>query len=184
MIPTLSGITSVISIPAGPIMNYVSTGVFQISNYNSALVYETSLVIGSGSVSFNSSTARYTLSGVNSGFNVISKYSASSLPSNPGYMERKAYSYSCRQVTYTEAYECNCYLDASCGGCISNPGECGPGQSQSFGQCGCPGYMCWNYYNGVVCGTCYREACCQTVCDVLINQPGYTNSGSEWYKRS
>ena len=76
MIPTLSGITSVISIPAGPIMNYVSTGVFQISNYNSALVYETSLVIGSGSVSFNSSTARYTLSGVNSGFNVISKYSA------------------------------------------------------------------------------------------------------------
>jgi hypothetical protein len=184
MIPTLSGITSVISIPEGPIMNYVSTGIFQISNYDPTLVYETSLVIGSGTVSFNSSTARYTLSGVNSGFNVVSKYSPSSLPSDPGYMERKAYSYSCRQVTYTEAYGCNCYLDASCGGCTSGPGQCAPGQSQSFGQCGCPGYMCWNYYNGVVCSTCYREVCCQTVCDVLINEPGYTNSGTEWYKRS
>lgn len=178
--------TTFASPPDKPIMTYVSTGVFQISNYDPTLTYETIFKTGSGSASFNSSNGRYTLSGTNSGFDVISRYVPGSPASAAGYMERKAYTYSCRQVSYTESYGCNCRLDAACY-CTFPYGNCYQGGTPSWGQCGCgqngtPFEMCWLYYNGVVCDTCTRTACCRTVCDVLINQPGYTNSGSEWYK--
>jgi hypothetical protein len=165
--------------PTKPTMSYVSAGVFQISNYNSTLIYEAIFKVGSGSASFNSSNGRYTLNGVNSGFDVVARYATGAPPSAAGYMERKAYVYDCRQVSYTESFSCNCSLDAGCGQPFQ---PCPPGQLPSFGQCGIDGPMCWAYYNGVVCQTCTRTACCQTICDVLRNESGYTNSGSEWYK--
>ena len=171
--------TTFASPPDRPIMTYVSTGVFQISNYNPTLTYETIFKVGSGSASFNSSNGRYTLSGVNSGFDVVARYVPGSPVSAAGYMERKAYSYSCRNVSYEEEFGCNCRLDAGCF-CCPCPGCANP----SWGQCGCPGDMCWTYYNGIVCDTCRRTVCCRQICDVLINEPGYTNSGSEWYKAS
>lgn len=167
-----------------PIMAYVSTGVFSISNYDPTLTYTAALVGGSGTATLNASNGRYTLSSANARFSVIARLSINSPASNPDFMERKSYTYSCRQVPRTETYyDQPCYLDAGCGGCKSGPGQCAPGQTQSFGQCGCPGYMCWNYYNGVVC-TQYTRTVYDTYCDVLVNQPGYTNSGTEWYKVS
>lgn len=173
--------TTFASPPDSPVMTYVSTGVFEISNYDDSLTYETIFKSGSGSASFNSSNARYTLNGANSAFDVVARYAPGSPASKPGYMERKAYTYSCRQVSYTESYGCNCYLDAAINCCGDHCVGCA---NQSWGQAGCPTWMCWAYYNGVVCSTCTRTVCCRTVCDVLINQPGYTNSGSEWYKAS
>lgn len=174
--------TTFASPPDKPVMVYVSTGVFAISNYNSSLVYEATYVVGSGgTATLNTVNGRYTLSGTWSGFNVISRYAAGAPASNAGYMERKPYSYSCRQVGYSccSSCNCNCYLDA---GCYCNPSG-SPCSNPSWGQCGCPGPMCWTYYNGVVCNcqTCC-STCYNTVCDVLVSEPGYTNSGTEWYK--
>lgn len=173
--------------PAKPTLSYVTTGVFQITNYDSRLVYSAIFKTGSGgTATLNTNTGRYTLSGEWSGFDVVARYAAGTRPSDPGYMERKKYAYSCRQVAREEAYDCNCqpcYLDAD-GYCTDVWGNCAPGDSPSWGQWGCPGPMCWVYYNGVVCppcDTCYRTVY-DTVCDVLINQSGYTNSGTEWYK--
>lgn len=177
--------TTFASPPDRPIMTYVSTGVFQISNYDPTLTYETIFKTGSGSASFNSSNGRYTLSGTNSGFDVIARYVSGSPASAAGYMERKAYRYSCRQVSYTESFGCNCFLDAAIGCCGDfNCRPCPPGMTGSWRQAGCKTFMCWAYYNGVVCSTCTRTVCCRTICDVLINEPGYTNSGLEWYKAS
>ena len=170
--------------PPAPTMQYSSTGVFRISNYNSTLIYEATLAAGSGAATFNASNGTYTLSGENSGFNVIARYAAGALPSAAGYMERKKYEYSCRDVSYTERV-CDCYLDAS-GYCTDVYGNCQPGHTPSWGQWGCSGPMCWVYYNGVKCDRNCRDEtrCCRSVCDVLVDQSpnGYTNSGSEWYK--
>ena len=165
--------------PPKPTMSYVSTGVFQVSNYNPALVYEAIFKVGSGSASFNSSNGRYTLNGVNSGFDVIARYAIGSPASAAGYMERKAYSYTFREVPRTETYyDQPCYLDA---GGFCNPGNVQPCANPSYGQLGCPTEMCWTYYNGVVC-TAYTRTVYDKVYDVLINEPNYINSGTEWYK--
>jgi hypothetical protein len=163
--------------PAKPIMQYVSTGVFQISNYNSALTYETIFKIGSGgTATLNTSNGRYTLNGTWSGFDVISRYALGAPASAPGYMERKPYSFSCRIVPQTCSQACNCR--AVCNGfCSTDP--CG-----GYGQCGCQAPAIW--FCGtvdVVCDQCPYD-CSYEVCDVLINEPGYTNSGTEWYKAS
>lgn len=174
--------------PSQPIMKYISTGVFAIDNYDSRLVYQAIFKTGSGgTATLNTSTGRYTLSGESSGFDVVARYAAGTPASNPGYMERKKYTYACRQVGRSEAYDCNCepcYLDGQ-GYCTDVWGNCYMGGSPSWGQLGC-GPMCWWYYNGVVCpgcDTCYRTVY-DTVCDVLIDQTiyGYKNSGTEWYK--
>jgi|LakMenE18May11ns_1017448.scaffolds.fasta_scaffold9952796_6 hypothetical protein len=187
MIATMAGFQMGVLKPDAPVMAYFSTGVFSISNYNSSLVYVATLTTGSGTATLNTSTGRYTLSGADSRFSVVAKYGAGAPESTADFMERNAYSYSCRTVDGGQScVNCNCYLDAGCGGCISGPGQCPPGQSQSYGQCGCPGYMCWTYYNGTVCGSCCTDNPDYDVCDVFINESsgGYTNSGTEWYKVS
>jgi hypothetical protein len=171
--------TTFASPPARPVMQYVSTGVFQITNYNSSLLYESQFVGGSGSASLNTSNGRYTLNGANSAFNVVSRYASGSPPSEAGYMERKAYSYTFRLVPRSETYfDQPCRLDADA---FCNPGNVQPCANPSWGQWGCPTEMCWIYYNGVVC-TQYSRTVYDQVYDVLINEPGYTNGGSEWYK--
>jgi hypothetical protein len=175
--------TTLSSPPAQPVLQWISGETFRIVEYNSSLVYQATLVSGSGTPSLNTSTGIYTIS--SSGayyFNVTASYAVGALVSIPGFMEKKLRSFSSRDVTYDEPYACDCFLDAGCGGCRSGPGQCSPGQSQSFGQCGCPGWMCWDYYNGVVCGTCTRPACCIPVFDVLIDEPGYTYNGTSWYR--
>ena len=187
MIATMAGFQVGVLKPDAPIMAYFSNGVFSISNYNATLVYVATLTTGSGTATLNTSTGRYTLSGADSRFSVVAKYGAGAPESTADFMERNAYSYSCRTVSGGQTcVSCNCYLDAGCGGCIASPGQCPGGQLQSYGQCGCPGYMGWKYYNGVVCGSCCTNNPDYQVCDVFIDESsgGYTNSGTEWYKVS
>ena len=75
---------------------------------------------------------------------------------------------------------CNCRLEGST--CYCTPGPCGGGCSAN-GQCGCGGAnpcMCGSI-GTVVCDCCSYD-CSYPVYDVLINQPGYTNNGTQWYK--
>lgn len=173
--------------PDAPIMEYVSTGVFEISNYDPELTYEAIFKTGSGGTAIlNTSNGIYTLSGPNSGFDVVSRYASGTPGSSPGYMERKAYRYSCRDVPYTCCDTC-CSTVGSCSCSPPDPatGGCPPGTSPN-GQCGCGGDTpCMaGTVPTVQCVSCNCRTCTRQVCDVLINEPGYTNSGSEWYKVS
>jgi hypothetical protein len=170
--------TTFASPPTKPIMSYVSTGVFQISNYNSTLIYEAVFRVGSGSASFNSSNGRYTLNGENSGFDVVARYATGAPASLAGYMERKKYSFGFRDVIG----QC-CSSGGPCstvcnGSCSTNP------DSGGYGQCGCVAPAIW--FNGTVDVSCPPQICNPCVVgrvqDVLINEPGYINSGTEWYK--
>lgn len=169
-----------------PVLSYVSTGVFEVSN-TTAGVYTATLVSGSGSATQSTvnGKVRFTLSGVNSRFSVTFAYASGAPQSVPDYMERKAYTYSCRSVPYSCCGSCNCRLEG--GDCYCSApvnGGCPPGTSPN-GQCGCGGGTpCMGGSIGtVVCDTCC-STCYNTYCDVLIDQPGYTNSGTEWYKVS
>jgi hypothetical protein len=171
--------------PPSPIMAYVSTGVFSISNYDSTLTYTATLVSGTGTATFAPATGRYTLSSTNARFSVTSKYAPSAPESTPDYMERKAYTYSCRTVAQTCYTSCNCSLQGSNCYCVApGPSGCPAGTSPN-GQCGCGGGTpCMGGSIGtVVCQSCPYD-CSYQVCDVLIAQTGYTNSGTEWYKVS
>lgn len=188
MITTLAGFRMGVLKPDPPIMAYYTTGQFSISNYNSTLIYVATLITGSGTATLNTSTGIYSLSGADSRFSVVAKYGAGAPDSDPDFMERKAYTYSCRTVPQT-CCTTVCIEQCSCGctGPDPNTGGCPAGTSPN-GQCGCgttyPNLPCM--FGCIGCKT-YGQSCSDcsyTVCDVLINQPGYTNSGSEWYKVS
>ena len=174
--------------PTKPTMSYVSTGVFQISPYNPTLVYEAIFTTGSGgSATLNTSNGRYTLNGENSGFNVVARYATGAPSSLAGYMERKKYNFSCRDIFGTCCDTCcieqhTCY----CSGPDPNTGGCPAGCSPN-GQCGCdgsPGRQCMCGSIGCkTTGPCNCRTCkVGETCDVLINEPNYINSGTEWYK--
>jgi hypothetical protein len=171
--------------PPKPQVSYFTTGTFAI-NYNPTLVYEAIRVSGGGSASFNATNGTYFLSDVNSAYNIVARYAVGAPASDPGYMERKAYGFSCRDITGTCCDRC-CVEQCSCGCLPPGPNGCPEGSSPN-GQCGCgttlPDLPCM-----FGCVGCIREEDCNcrscvtgTICDVLINEPGYTNSGTEWYK--
>lgn len=175
--------TTFASPPDPPEISYVTTGTFEIDNYDPSLVYEAVYVSGSGTTSFNATNARFSLSGQTSRFEVVARYAAGAPASDPAFMERKRYSYTYRNVSYTVEECCpgQYRLDAACY-CTDVWGNCYMGGTPSWGQCGCYD-MCWWYYNGVRCfQQCYPSRCCRQIWDVLINEPGYINSGTEWYK--
>lgn len=154
--------------PAKPTFSHTADGQFTIDNYNAQYQYSVSVSAGT----FTRSGAVITLSATDAILYVTPTYVLTGLT---GQAERKAYTYSCRQVGYTCCSSCNCRAVCT-GGCSTNS-SCG-----GYGQCGCSAPAIW--FCGTVtvecdscCGTCYN-----TVCDVLIDQPGYTNSGTEWFK--
>ena len=182
MIVTMAGFQIGVLTPSAPVMEYFSTGVFSISNYNPALVYVATLTTGSGTATLNTSTGRYTLSGADSRFSVVAKYGAGAPDSDPDFMERNAYSYSCRTVSGGQTcVSCCCSVNCT-GGCSGGP--CPPGVGQGFGECGCPGFYCGQII--VTCGQSCTDNPPITICDVFIDESsgGYTNSGTEWYKVS
>ena len=191
MIATMAGFQMGVLKPDAPVMAYFSTGVFSISNYNPALVYVATLTTGSGTATLNTSTGRYTLSGADSRFSVVAKYGAGAPESTADFMERNAYSYSCRTVDGGQSCSsCNCRLEGGNCGCSPpdpNTGGCPPGSSPN-GQCGCGGsHPCmYGSIGTVVCDSCCTPNPPTTVCDVFIDESsgGYTNSGTEWYKVS
>lgn len=167
-----------------PVMTYVTTGVFEVSN-TTAGIYTATLVSGSGAITQSTvnGKVRFTLSGTNSRYAITFAYAEGAPQSAPDYVERKAYSYSCREVSYSCSYSCNCVTTPSncyCSAPVN--GSCPPGTSPN-GQCGCGGATpCMGgTIGGTSCQTC-TGTCTNTVCDVLIDQPGYTNSGTEWYR--
>jgi len=168
--------------PSKPTMSFQnSTPQFSITNYSPSLVYAAIPSSGSGTATLNTSTGVYTISGGSSQyyFNVTARYAIGAPESLPGFMERKPYSFSCRQVTYTQAYGCNCGLVGGNCYCV----DCATGGVKS-NQCGCtaPNVCTVGSIGTVVCQTCYQQVCCSTICDVLINEPGYTNSGGAWWR--
>jgi hypothetical protein len=175
-------ITTLSSPPPAPILSYQSNNVFRIIGYDNTLVYETSITSGSGTATLNTSTGGYTITGNSDQyrFSVFARYAPGALLSRAGFMERKPYSYSCRQVTYTEDYAYNCRLEGGNCYCV----DCSVSGSVKNDQCGCygPNTCTVGSIGEVVCDTGFREVCCNTVCNVLINEPGFTNSGSAWYR--
>jgi len=173
--------------PAKPTLVYHSTGQFRITNYNSSFNYQTRFATGSSPTvpQLNTSTGIYTLGGANSGFFVSAAYAAGAPRSVEGYMERKAYRYSCRNIMGTCCQSCCSLQGGNCGCVQAGPSGCPPGSTPN-GQCGCggPGRECMTGTIGdVVCSPCNCGPCVVgTVCDVLVNEPGFINSGTEWYK--
>ena len=172
-----------------PEITYVSTGIFEVSNTESTGVYTATLVSGSGTATPSTVAGkhRYTLSSANARFALTYQYAAGSPVSAADFMERKAYTYSCRTVPATCYNPCNCRNEGGncyCVGPDPNTGGCPAGTSPN-GQCGCGGGSpCMGGSIGTtVCDQCPYD-CSYQVCDVLIDQPGYTNSGTEWYKVS
>lgn len=159
--------------PATPTLSYYSTtGKFQITNYNSAYIYTISAGTRSGSiVTLPSGTSSATIKaqsfsgGSYSGTRTYANHVAEYTPDT-------RYEYDCG------TYECNCGWK-SCG-CECGGGGCGcyGNAGQSWGQCGCPGTMCWYNYG---CDTCTRR-CTGGSAPQLITVTGYTWTGSEWYK--
>lgn len=156
-----------VATPAQPNLSYLgTTGRFTITNYNAAYIYSTTAGTISGST--------LTLPSANSSATVVARSFAGGDASPGRYYENKAHSYTpdTRYCTVTGQYccetgqYCHCGTDAPCDG-------------QSWGQCGCPGPMCWY---GSYCTKYCDSVSCGGSAPALINEPGYTNGGSEWYK--
>lgn len=168
-----------------PVMTYVSAGVFEVSN-TEAGVYTATLVSGSGTATQTTvgGKIRFTLSEKTARFSVTFAYAVGAPQSQPDYMERKEYAHSCRTVPETCGSPCNCSLVGSNCYCVA-PGPSGcPAGTTPNNECGCAGTStpCMGGSIGhIECQICYSD-CSYEVCDVLINEPDYTNSGSEWYK--
>jgi hypothetical protein len=183
--------------PASPIMGYVSTGVFNITNYDPTLTYTATLVSGSGTATFNSANGRYTLSGPNSRFSVTASYAPGAPQSSPDFMERAAYTYYTETFTFTGTcsgtrtvdYDCSYNEFFFCCGdpCNSNF-QCPPTDGwfcSYFFQC------CTEQCVRTVSRTCQREetytfSCEQTGTRQVKNATpsGFTDSGVEWYRVS
>ena len=182
--------TTLSSPPAKPILNWHSTGKFIIVGYDSSLVYEPSLVSGSGSATLDTSTGIYTLSGANSAFNVVAKYAVGALPSSTAYMERKARTTVQVLVGY-ETYGCDC-VENRVATCNDAPGT----DSDCCRRCPAPSYdgqnrcICWNF--GLPNPLCYSQ--CTDFNRPIYSYPDdkkwanspyfYTDRGSEWSKQA
>jgi hypothetical protein len=187
MIATMAGFQVGVLKPDPPIMAYVTTGQFSISNYNPTLIYVATLTTGSGTATLNTSTGIYSLSGANSRFSVLAKYGAGAPDSDLDFMERKQYEYTYRDAA-TTCSRTVCLKECSCGCSAPDPstGGCPPGTSPNT-QCGCgqegrPPCM-------FGCIGCEQEGpesypCTERIYDVLVQEPGYIDSGVEWYKVS
>jgi hypothetical protein len=179
--------------PDQPQVAYVTTGVFEITNYDPTLVYEATLVSGGGTATFNASNGRYTLSNANARFSVVARYVAGAPASDPAYIERKAYTY------YTETFTTTCtdtrtvYYDCSytvneyyycCGDpCVNNLCPPQDGWGCNNGTC-CTSYC---VRTRTVSQTCSRQETytysCTDTRQVRNPTPaGYTDSGVEWYR--
>lgn len=158
--------------PEQPTLSYYgTTGKFQITNYNSSYIYTISSGTRSGSI--------VTLPGANTSATIKAQsFSGGDFSPTTTYEQKSArytedtrYSYPCGTACDTCQ---NCGCECAGGGC-----GCYPNASQSWGQCGCPGTMCW--YGSYECN-CRTTYCSGGSAPSLINEPGYTWTGLEWYK--
>lgn len=182
--------TTFASPPDPPEISYVTTGTFEIDNYDPSLVYETVYVSGSGTTSFNATNARFSLNGANSAFSVVARYAAGAPASEAGYMERKARTQIYVQTGFN-CYGINC-VPNRVAICNTNPGDPAYGGAQCPSSCPCYDgsqnrCICWRY--GQPDPLCYGQRCdprYDYVDDTKwAGSPYfYTDRGSEWSKQS
>jgi len=172
--------TSTLGSAPAPVIAYISTGVFEVTNTADTGVYTPTLISGGGTanVSTVDGKRRYSLTSVDARFSLTYSYAAGAPQSAPAFMERREYNYSCRENPYECCVGCQpCSVTCS-GGCSGSP--CPPGVGQGYGECGCPTYYCGTIT--VNCSTCCSTCYGDPICDELIDEPGYINSTTEWYK--
>ena len=178
--------TSTLGSAPAPVIAYISTGVFEVTNTASTGVYSTpTLITGSGTANLSivGSKRRYTFTNTLARFSLTYSYAAGAPQSAPSFMERKPYAYTCQDYPATCYAECNCVTVGYTAYCIAGP--CPP-ECPANGQNGCgttqPNEPCMCGSLGTrECDSC-PYACTENRCDVLVNQPGYINSTTEWYK--
>lgn len=162
--------TTFLATPPQPTLTYLGyQGRFTISNYSASYIYTVTAGTVSGStLTLPSATSEAYVSAQSfaGGASSPTRYYANKAPS---YTPDTRYSYACGTACDTCQY-------CGCGTCAS----LGVSGSQSWGQCGCPGTMCW--YGSYSCN-CRTVYCSGGSAPSLINEPGYTWNGSnEWYK--
>lgn len=160
--------------------SHVATGVFRIRNYDSTLAYSISNPASSRSGS------DITLTGVNSSANVTAAYAVGAPQSDPGYIERRAYTFTAVPPT-----------------CTPNPPSCNPNCAPAYdcgGPDGFPGCIpCWGYgpdgspgADGTICCGGSRGATCNPTPPTCTPNPpsknptpaGYLDSFGEWWRVS
>lgn len=147
--------------PAKPTLTWASSNTFTITNYNPAYTYAT--VSGTRTGASLAVTQGVT----------ASLTASQGLTSDTATATTQGYSYSpggFYDCSYTTNEWRSCGCECGGGGC-----GCYGYSSGSWGQCGCPGSMCW--YNW---GPVGHPQTCQYP-STLNPVPGYTNSGNQWY---
>lgn len=171
--------------PAKPLFNsssHVSKGVFRIQNYDSTLVYADTRVSGSGTATRSGSD--YTLSAIPAAFNITAAYASGAPTSDPGYVERLAYTFTPTPPTCVPTPpSCfdNCAPAYDCSGPAGFPG-CIP--CWGFGPDGSPGA------DGTICCGGSRGASCNPNPPTCTpnpptrnpTPPGYFDSFGEWWR--
>lgn len=153
-----------------PQIAHTGYGQYTITNYNASWLYTIHPAAGTGAVSGNV----ITMDAVNTAFRLDSQVNALG-PAMSVSGERRRYTTHSENHPYKcGTHECNCREDW--GGCHCGTGA--PCDAQSWGQCGCPGDMCW--YNRT--RTCDQ---CDTMCDNWVEvkdgtPPGFEDSFGEW----
>lgn len=164
--------------PAAPVMGYVSTGVFSVTNPVAGAVYTPTLISGSGTAAWSAGTSRFTISSTTARFSVTAGWASNAPQSAVDYMELFPYAWTPDTRTYgtcggnTTGGECTHSFPVTppCGG-----GNCSTG-------CENPSWCC-DARNPSVYHPPYT---CQTggsaPAFIDYSSSGYTDSGSEWYK--
>jgi hypothetical protein len=172
--------------PPDPVVSHTAYGKYQVINYDAKYAYSLVLVSGTAGATIDG-TGLITIANVNSRYRVECRWAASVPDYSADYAERKAYTYHQENHQYAcGSSQCNCRSDwASCGcACGGSGGNCScyGNASQSWGQCGCPGNMCW-YNQTTVCDTCTNY--CDNWVSVKDGTPaGYADEYGEWSKVS
>jgi hypothetical protein len=158
---------------ATPIMAHTGQGQFTVTNYDPTFTYHTSVGIVTGNVvTLTSPTATATVWGTRGPATTASATIA-----------RLPFSYT-PDTRYSYTYDCSYW---SGGGCthsfpVSN-GNCGPGNCNNLGagwSCENPNWCCDVHE----AATFHQQTCTGYggSAPQLINEPGWTNGGTEWFK--
>lgn len=162
-----------------PTIQHNAKGVFLITNYNPAFVYTTDATAGAATVVGD----KVNLSAGNVQFLLKSQYAVGA-PVKSVAGELRQYTTHQENFPYPcGTFECNCRDEWANCGCECDGGGCGcypTPNSGSFGQCGCPGQMCW-YGNKRTCETCTTY--CDDFRQVKDGTPaGFVDQFGEWSK--
>lgn len=176
----ISEVTTKVAYTDQPVLAHSGNGAYRIVNFNPQYVYKAT--VSAGAATLNGDT--YTLTAGNTYLTVESRWDPTG-PAMSAYAERQQYTFRRENRPYPcGSYECNCRDEYASCGCECSGGGCGcyGDAGQSFGQCGCPGVMCW-YNKQRKCDSC--TSYCDNWVDVKNDTPsGYVDEYGEWSRTS